>query len=276
MDKNDVGGIIANLINSMNREDGIFKEIKYRAMDLAVIPIKLLDAKIIRLPDEREQLIKTVRSNWNQRYEQLINSGLKITADEKQQHNSDTISHWMFDNASYKIPFPDECQPTDQNIEPKEWIIQAVTPIFEANHVIFVCNYMLNEETNLSEGEKGRYTEFTSKTFKIDCKPERLNIIRERLIEKKIIKNISKDDFAYLFTGQPITQEMKSIIWIETRPLGHEFLRRFIYRNNQFNFKLVNECIKYLDGKKLNAGCKSTAQYKNDRLNPILDPIPEV
>lgn len=132
---------IPNLINGF---DKILDEAIFRAMDLAVEPIDKLDKEIYRMPDERDQLIKNVRSFWNQRYKELIESGLKVEAEKGQA--TDKISQWMLDNDSYKIPFPEGCQATDQNIEPKEWIIQAVAPIFEAYHVIKLCNSMLTEE----------------------------------------------------------------------------------------------------------------------------------
>lgn len=112
----------------------------------------------------------------------------------------------------------------------------------------------------------------TPKTFEIDCNPVRLNIIRERLISAKIINRISKEDFTYLFTGKPITKVMKSLIWNKSLSLGHEFLKRFVYQSEKFDFTQVNKCIKYPNGKELARNNKSTAVYKcDDILNPILD-----
>ena len=109
-------------------------------------------------------------------------------------------------------------------------------------------------------------------TFSTRYTPEELNRIRKRLIAGKMIKPISEADFEYLFTSNPVTPKMKRLFWLESRPAGHEFLKRVVYDDRHFDFNQVNNCIKFSDGKLLDSNCRSTAQYKNDDLfNSILN-----
>ncbi|MDP3446070.1 MAG: hypothetical protein Q8T08_24680, partial [Ignavibacteria bacterium] len=114
-------------------------------------------------------------------------------------------------------------------------------------------------------------TDETPKTFITGYEPEQLKTIRERLIKAKIIGQISEKEFVYLFTAKPISKTMKRLDWKESRPLGHEFLKRVVYSKSNFDFNQVNDCIKSKDGKLFDSNCKSTAPYKcNIKLNPIL------
>lgn len=109
------------------------------------------------------------------------------------------------------------------------------------------------------------------KTFKTPYTLEQLDIIRTKLIDAKIIKSISVEDFRYLFTEQAIFKAMERLRWKESAPLGHEFLKRAVYNSSNFNFNQVNACMIFPKDHKLDSNDKSTAQYKNDdKLNPIL------
>jgi hypothetical protein len=114
-------------------------------------------------------------------------------------------------------------------------------------------------------------SEKAPRTFKTNYINTQLNIIRERLINAKIIENISENDFIYLFTEKPVNKGMVSIKWKESLSLCHEFLRRVVYAGVEFDLKQVNDCISFPGGKKLDSNNKSTALYKNDDiLNPVL------
>lgn len=98
-----------------------------------------------------------------------------------------------------------------------------------------------------------------------------LNTIRERLIEEKIIRAISEDNFVYLFTGQPIKKEMNRLEWKASHQLCHLFLSEVAYKGVNFSYKQVDECIKFLNGNKLNHTHKRPPGYKNkDILERIL------
>lgn len=130
-------------------------------------------------------------------------------------------------------------------------------------------SFIKSEKENIQKTEQ---FDKLPKTFLTGYTLPQLNTIRERMINAKLISDISKNNFVYLFTEQSITKKMIRIEWKESKPLSHEFLSRVVYHDKQFNFKQVNECIIYPKGKKLDSHDKSTAQYKNkDILNPILN-----
>jgi hypothetical protein len=109
-------------------------------------------------------------------------------------------------------------------------------------------------------------------TFKTDYTLSQLKTIRERLIKTRLIDNISENAFIYIFTGKPITKRMKRIIWKKKPPLGHSFLKRVVYQNEQFNFKQIEECFIFPKGHILDSNDKSRSDYShNDILNPILN-----
>jgi len=126
-----------------------------------------------------------------------------------------------------------------------------------------------NEIVGLENEDKKELSK--NSTFSTHYNPEQLNQIRKGLIKKKMIKDISEADFEYLFTSNPITPKMKRLFWEESRPAGHEFLRRVVYQDRHFDFNQVNNCIRFSDGKLLDSNCRSTARYKNnDLFNPML------
>lgn len=150
----------------------------------------------------------------------------------------------------------------DQVRSSEKQIIEQINKA--ANHYLewVKMAYLTPDKDNKSNKLTFVVTEYTE---------NQLNIIATRLIKEKIIDPISTSNFIYLFTGQEITEHMKSISWKESRPLAHEFLRRVVYGEDKFNMKQVNECIKFLENKKLDSNDKSTAQYKfNDILDKIL------
>ena len=109
------------------------------------------------------------------------------------------------------------------------------------------------------------------RTLKANCNTDQLRTIRMRLISNKVIGDITEKDFLYVFTNQQQINGINALKWKISHKLGHEFLKRLVYKDRQFDFGQINACIKYADGKKLDSNDKSTAQYKNDTvLNPIL------
>jgi hypothetical protein len=113
--------------------------------------------------------------------------------------------------------------------------------------------------------------EKSPRTFKTGYITMQLNTIRERLIFAGMIENISEDDFIYLFTERPLSDRMVRLKWKQSLSLCHEFLKRVVYEEEKFDFRQINACIAFPEGKKLDSNNKSTAQYKNDDLlNPIL------
>ena len=114
-------------------------------------------------------------------------------------------------------------------------------------------------------------SEKSPSTFKTAYIIMQLNTIRERLISAGMIESISEDDFVYLFTEKPLINGMVRMEWKQSLSLGHEFLRRVVYEGEKFDFKQVNSCIVFPEGRKLDSNNKSTAQYRNDEIfNPIL------
>lgn len=110
------------------------------------------------------------------------------------------------------------------------------------------------------------------KTFLATAYSEiQLKTIRKRLIDNKIIEDISDTEFLYLFTGKPINKTMKRLLWNMKRTLGHSFLEKVVFSDKEFDFKQINECITSKDGKLFDSNNKSTSQYRNDDiLNLIL------
>jgi hypothetical protein len=107
------------------------------------------------------------------------------------------------------------------------------------------------------------------KTLKSIFNREQLIKIKSKMNEK-IIANISDDDFVYLLSEKPITKNMKRLYWKDSMPLCHAFLARVVYGVGQFNFRQVNECIKFPHDKKLDSNHKTNAYRNKDILDPIL------
>lgn len=78
------------------------------------------------------------------------------------------------------------------------------------------------------------------KTFKVNCTTQQLNSIREGLIKAKIIDVISKNDFVYLFTEQPITKKMKRIEWKTFKTTAKYLLNRIV--GEGFSNPIANKC----------------------------------
>lgn len=168
----------------------------------------------------------------------------------------------VIENISFIMPVNCEFEENSKLYETNTYHYRQASNMF---------NFSLTEVEDSIKKIKNEQLDNLPKTFKTDYNPQQLNTIRERLIKAKIIDHITKNDFEYLFTKKPRITEMKFINWEEKRPLGHEFLKRVVYRNEKFDFKQVNDCIKSQDGKLFDSNCKSTAVYKNDILNSILD-----
>ena len=123
---------------------------------------------------------------------------------------------------------------------------------------------LLSDEVNRSESEEPpQSTTGKGRTFNTGLTPAALDQIRVKLI-KRMTKDITMADFEYLFTGKPLKNKMKKLQWLASRPIAHEFLRRVVYGEGQFDFRQVNECMQFRDGKLLDSNCKSRAEYKND------------
>jgi len=151
--------------------------------------------------------------------------------------------------ANPDLPFP---------IYPKLIPEHEILSMIERENAAEVQNF----ENNLDEDD-------LPKTFKSNFNPEQLIKIKGKMIGE-IISKISDDDFVYLLTEKPITENMRRLYWKESLPLCHAFLTKVVYGAGQFNFKQVNECIKFPDGKKLDSNHKTSSYRNNDILDPIL------
>ena len=107
-------------------------------------------------------------------------------------------------------------------------------------------------------------------TFETNLDQKRLEEIRNHLTAKNLINGIKSDDFVYLFSGKPITSDMVTLLWIGSKQLCHEFLKRAVYKTNQFNFPQFNKCIIHSDGKPFDSNSKSNAKFLG---NSTFDPI---
>ena len=124
---------------------------------------------------------------------------------------------------------------------------------------------LLTDEVNRYESEEPpESTQGKGRTFSTGLTSGELDHIRIIMTNKRMAKDIAKADFEYLFNGKPIKNRMKQLYWLASRPLAHEFLKRMVYGEGQFDFRQVNECMRFRGGKLLDSNCRSRAVYKNN------------
>jgi len=93
-------------------------------------------------PDEGIQIIKERREAAVIRYNELINSGLRITATDE-NHTLSIIGLFMVTENTWKIPMPKNC--LFQSIEPQPYghIQAAIYPVYYQYNLIQACNELL-------------------------------------------------------------------------------------------------------------------------------------
>jgi len=96
-------------------------------------------------PDEGIQIIKERREAAIIRYNELINSGLRITATDEER-TCNLIRLYIIAKDTWKIPMPKDC--SFQSIEPQPYghIRAAIYPVYYQYNLIQACNDMLNKQ----------------------------------------------------------------------------------------------------------------------------------
>lgn len=87
---------------------------------------------------------------------------------------------------------------------------------------------------------KGNTNTKTAKTFKTEFSEPQLKSIRKKLIDLKFIRDISENDFLYLFSEKPITPRMKRIQWNSSKVKAKRFLEILI--GEKFSNPTGNKC----------------------------------
>lgn len=123
----------------------LIRVIESQVKDDIQTDLQRISDQIARKPDERELIIKKHREIADNRYNELINSGLRITAtDEERAFN--LIRLYIIAKDTWKIPMPKDC--SFQSIEPQPYghIRTAIYPVYYQYNLIQACNDMLNKQ----------------------------------------------------------------------------------------------------------------------------------
>lgn len=140
----------------------LIRVIESQVKDGIQTDLQRISDQIARKPDERELIIKKHREIADNRYNELINSGLRITATDEER-TCNLIRLYIITKDTWKIPMPKDC--SFQSIEPQPYghIRAAIYPVYYQYNLIQACNDMLNPTSKtppngIDEESKGKIT----------------------------------------------------------------------------------------------------------------------
>jgi hypothetical protein len=107
--------------------------------------IEEIKEEIAIQPEQREQIIISHRDKLIIRYKELINSGLRLKATDKEEIIQ-KISLYMVATGTWKIPLPKDCSFESLNPEPKGHIKTALARLFNNYAIIQACNGLLKPD----------------------------------------------------------------------------------------------------------------------------------
>lgn len=124
--------------------------------------LQRISEQIALKPDERAQIIKKHRETAVNRYNELINSGLRINATDEQQTLS-IINLFMVAQNTWQIPLPKDVLFRSATPEPYSHIRAAIYPVYYQYSLIQACNELLTTGTSTrpkgkDEESKGKIT----------------------------------------------------------------------------------------------------------------------
>jgi hypothetical protein len=147
-------------------------------------------------PERREQVIITHRDKFAERYKELIISGLRLKATDKDDI-LETIGLLMYVKGTWELPMPKDCGFESIKPDPKGYFHAMIAPVFNNYAFIQACNVLLSHTDDNGTQPKGLNTNYDA---------DKLNKIFDNLQNRKIVKKGDKVKFAALFTDKFISK----------------------------------------------------------------------
>jgi hypothetical protein len=190
--------------------------------------VKIIIDEIDLAPDEREQIIKTYRDKARERYKELTQSGLRLTATDNEEILQD-IGLRMFATGTWELPMPKDCGFSSLKPDPKGYFHAMLEPIFKSYAVIQACNKLLIQPTTDTPDTPAPELETTEQKIKRLLEPlrgafdspEHIDIIINAFIKLKAGENLQKVNKAILYN-----MELKEFI----KPFGSLFAEEMFKR----------------------------------------------
>lgn len=132
--------------------------------------IEEIKEEIAIQPEQREQIILSHRDKLVKRYKELINSGLRLKATDKEEILQ-KIGLIMFASGTWEIPMPKDCSFSSIKPDPKGYLHTAIAPIFYHYATIQACNNLLNPQATDTTETPVPETETTEQKIKRILEP---------------------------------------------------------------------------------------------------------
>ena len=104
-------------------------------------------------PERREQVIITHRDKFAERYKELIISGLRLKATDKDDI-LETIGLLMYVKGTWELPMPKDCGFGSIKPDPKGYFHAMIAPVFNNYAFIQACNDLLNQQAPTTDTPK--------------------------------------------------------------------------------------------------------------------------
>jgi hypothetical protein len=101
-----------------------------------------IEDEINLTPERREQIITGHRDKFAERYKELITSGLRLKATDKEDIIQ-KIGLWMYSSGTWKIPFPKDTSFKSLEPDPENHIKSAIEGVFKFYAIIQAFNKIL-------------------------------------------------------------------------------------------------------------------------------------
>lgn len=173
--------------------------------------IEEIKDEISLTPERREQVIIAHRDKFAERYKELINSGLRLKADDKEDI-LETIGLLMFAKGTWELPMPKNCDFDSIKPDPKGYFHAMIAPVFNNYAFIQACNVLLSHTDVNGTQPKG-----------IQCikriKLEDLKFIFSKLTESGMLdKSVTEANFVTTFQAGALPDGWKPNKWKGSNP----------------------------------------------------------
>lgn len=178
-------------------------------------------------PEQREKIIKSHRDKCVTQYKELINSGLRLKATNKEEIIQ-KIGLRMASSGTWEIPLPKDCAFSSLEPEPKGHIHTAIAPLFNHYAIIQACNELLkaDEQATGTTGTQAPEQETTEQKIKRILEPLRLAFDTPGHIDK-IVKALVE----YSDTGELPAKAERKVIQV-TNPVFYPYFKRIKNETN--------------------------------------------
>lgn len=178
-------------------------------------------------PEQRDKIILSHRDKYVNRYKELINSGLRLKATNKEEIIH-LIGLQMIISGTWEIPLPKDCAFNSLEPEPKGHIHTAIAPLFRHYAIIQACNELLNPDGTATDttATQNPEPETTEQKIKRILEPLRLAFDTPGHIDK-IVKALVE----YSDTGELPAKAERKVIQV-TNPVFYPYFKRIKNETN--------------------------------------------